>query len=48
MVFLLLYATYLSPRWGFLVHGVLAFLYTFRPSGAFRGRCAVDLYQSNE
>ena len=43
-MFLLLSAKYLSPRWGW-VNGALAFLYTFRPSGAFKGWCAVRTLQ---
>ncbi len=49
-MFLMLSATYLSPRWGLWVHGVLAFLHTFRPSGAFKCRCAertLQMYFSN-
>ena len=41
---LLLSAVYLSPLWGY-VCGVVAFLYTCRPSGAFRGWCAGDFYR---
>ena len=47
---LLLSAVYLSPLWGY-VCGVVAFLYTCRPSGAFRGWCAVrtlQMYFSNK
>ena len=48
-MYLMLAATYLSPRWG-LGTGVLAFLHTFRPAGAFKGWCAVrtlQMYFSN-
>ena len=49
-MFLLLSAAYLSPRSLGRTHYPLAFLYTFRPSGAIRGWCALrtlQMYFSN-
>ena len=44
-MFLFLSTTYLSPLWGLGARG-LAFLHTFRPSGAFEGWCAVRTLQN--